>query len=110
MSASKQTETQGQKILNKYTVYGLIAGLFIGLITGILVSGPNFSVWPVSTSLLVIAGSGVGGALLGFILPGLAVGFTAGGAHEETNAATSSDGGSGSGDCGGDGDGGTCVS
>ena len=112
MDASKQTETPGQKALNKYATYGLIAGLFIGLVTGILISGPNFSVWPVSSSFLAIAGSGVGGALLGFILSGLALGFTAGGAHDENSAttATSTDGDSGSGDCGGDGGSGTCVS
>ena len=110
MDASKQTEPQGQKVLNKYTSYGLIVGLFVGLIAGIFISGPNFSEWPISSSLLAIAGSGVVGALLGFILPGLAVGFTATGAHAENNAATSKDEKSGSGDCGGDGDGGTCVS
>ena len=70
MDASKQTEPQGQKALNKYISGGLIVGLFIGLATGTFISGPNFSVWPVSSSLLTIAGSGVVGALLGSARPG----------------------------------------
>lgn len=113
MDTTKQTEAQGKKVLNKYTTYGLIVGLFFGLVTGILISGPNFSVWPVSSSLLAIVGSGAGGALHGFLLPGLAFGFVAGGPHDENNSTTASDGNPGtsdSGGCSGDGDGGTCVS
>jgi len=108
-----ETLTSGQKTMHRYVTYGLMGGFFFGLVVGVVASGPHFREWSAVHSLAVIFGSGLGGLIIGYVLPGLAVGFTAGGSvdpNTNTSATDSGSGSHGSGDCGGDGDGGSCVS
>jgi hypothetical protein len=102
-------------VVYSYASYGLLGGLLLGLLTGIFISGPNFAEWSALRSVLVMFGSGFIGGLLGYVIPSLAVGSTAGGAGAGSySSGSGSDGGSGghgSGGCGGDGgDGGGCDS
>lgn len=56
-----------------------MGGVAIGLLTGILVSGPHFQEWPVSRSLVLILCFIAGGALIGWTFLAIAVGFMDGG-------------------------------
>ena len=105
MNNHAKDETPGQRILNRFGSYGFIGGLALGLIVGVLISGPHFHIWPTETSVLVIFGSAVVGGLIGFIAPSYAAGSTAAGASGNYY----SDSGHGSGgECGGSsGDGGS---
>jgi hypothetical protein len=77
MKTAPQTTTQVENVLRNYRSYGMLGGLIFGLLTGIFISGPNFSVWPALRSVLVIFGSGFIGCLLGYFLSCLAIGSTA---------------------------------
>jgi hypothetical protein len=112
---NNHTETQGEKVVYSYATYGLFGGLLFGLLIGLFISGPNFAEWSALRSVLVIFGSGFVGGLLGYVLPSLAVGSTAGGSGAGVYSSDSfSDGGTGAHDSGGcdsggdSGDGGGC--
>lgn len=111
MKTSQKTPTQGQNLVNRYSTYGLLGGTFFGLLVGVLVSGPRFALWPAVQSVAVIFGSGFVGGLLGYILPGMAIGSTTSGRGTDVSSPIStSDGGSSgydSSSCSG-GDGGSC--
>ena len=68
-----------QKAVNKYDSYGFIGGIALGLIAGILISGPNFNAWPPLTSILVTLGGVVGGGVIGFFASAIALGAQASG-------------------------------
>jgi len=108
MPKTSQPKTKGRTLLHSYAIYGLMGGLCLGLVVGVVVSGPHFSEWPVSRALLVIFGSGFGGSLFGYILAGLAVGFVAGGSDDLSAYSDASTESGNSDGC--DGDGGSCVS
>jgi hypothetical protein len=82
MNSQANNETTGQDILNRFGSYGFIGGLALGLIAGVLISGPNFYTWPAKTSILVIFGSAAIGGLIGFFAPSYAAGSTASGASD----------------------------
>lgn len=63
----------------RYKSYGLFGGAAFGGFAGILVSGPNFYVWPVAQSVGVIAGLAVGMSMIGYLFFGLVIGGFAGG-------------------------------
>ena len=56
-----------------------MGGVAIGLLTGILVSGPHFQEWPVSRSLIFILCSAAGGAVIGWTFLAIIIGFMGGG-------------------------------
>jgi len=61
-----QTPEQGTRsILHRFATYGVFAGLVIGLLCGVLVSGPHFQDWTLTKCLWMIFGWGVGGAVGG---------------------------------------------
>jgi hypothetical protein len=71
--------TPSGQVVRRYQTYGLLGGIALGLLTGILVSGPHFSEWPVSRSLSLILCCVAGGALAGWALLAMAAGSLAGG-------------------------------
>ena len=110
MTTKPTARSEGQTKLNSYATYGMLGGLFLGLIVGVVASGPHFSEWPALRSLSVVLGSGIAGSILGYILSGLAFGAVAAGSDEQSHATDDDRGSDDSGSCGGDGDGGHCVS
>ena len=104
MNSQAKNETTGKNILNRFGSYGFIGGLALGLIAGVLISGPNFYTWPAKTSILVILGSAIIGGLIGFFAPSYAAGSTASGAsgayYSENGHGSGSDGSGSSGDGG----------
>lgn len=66
--------------------YGLFGGLGTGLLVGVFISGPNFYVWPASTSLAVIGASIAVGGFIGSFVVTLAVGSLIGGSGVEGSA------------------------
>ena len=77
MSENKKSSSEAQKISSKYQSYGMFGGLGVGLIAGVLISGPNFKVWPLTSIILVILGCTLGAGMLGYIAVPIAIGSTA---------------------------------
>jgi hypothetical protein len=55
MSANPNIESHGQATLKWYESNGLLIGLALGLVVGVIISGPNFHDWSSVTSLIAIA-------------------------------------------------------
>jgi hypothetical protein len=55
-----------RQVLSRFESYGLWGGLGLGLLVGVLASGPNFHDRTIGTSLLVIAVGAIVGAVIGF--------------------------------------------
>ena len=70
-------------IFRRYARNGLFAGSLVGLLVGVLVSGPNFYVWAVSRSLMVVFASVLLGAVVGRLAVGLVLAFTSSGVAGE---------------------------
>ncbi|TWO69818.1 hypothetical protein FN976_18550 [Caenimonas sedimenti] len=66
--------------IRRFKGYGLFGGATLGVLVGILVSGPHSPEWSVVLSLAVVGGFGCGGALIGYlILPQLSGALAGGG-------------------------------
>ena len=100
MSTQPKVETRNETVLRRYETYGLFSGLWIGLLAGVLYSGPNFYQWQPIKSLLVVLGFAIVGAILGF----LAIAMAAGSIVQGSSSGTAGEGGHG--DFGGGSDGG----
>ena len=101
-------ERTDKTVVKKYEGYGLIAGLGIGSLVAVMYSGPHFHDWPAAASLLVIAGGGVVGAVIGYLSVAIAYGSAAAGfgvGSGISDTAHGSGGHSSSGDAGGGGGG-----
>lgn len=106
MSTDKTREALGTPVLRRYAAYGLLGGLAIGLLMGVVLSGPHFFEWPVGQSLAVVFGSaaicaGIGWA---FALGGGVGTLTGGGMATKdggygADMSTGGDFGIGGGDC-----------
>jgi hypothetical protein len=72
-------QTLSEQIPHQYRTYGLMGGVALGLVSGVLVSGPHFLEWPVSRSLVLILCFVAGGALIGWTFLAIAIGFLGGG-------------------------------
>lgn len=94
--------TPGQLTLRRYQGYGLLGGATLGLIVGVMLSGPWFYEWPVVALLAVMSTCAATGALAGWLFLPLILGAVAGAPLGEVNV----DGDSGSGSEGGSGGGG----
>ena len=95
-------------VVKKYEGYGLVAGVGVGLLLGVMYSGPHFHDWPAGASLLAILGSGAAGAIVGYLAVAIAVGSTARGPSVDAGISDNglgSGGHSGAGDSGGSGGG-----
>ena len=100
MSTGPENQAQRSLVLRRYKGYGRLGGGALGSIVGVMISGPHFLEWAAVSSLGVIVGGGVLGALLGWLAVGIATGSLAGG-----SAGTGDYGGGGDhggGDGGGD--------
>lgn len=104
MNAEKIREPAGQAAARKYGGYGLFGGVALGLLVGILISGPHFDEWSASASLAIVLACAAGGALMGWLCLGIASGGVAhgvpwGGGHaaggEVPGAGENSGGGDG---------------
>jgi hypothetical protein len=83
-----------------------LIGLTIGLVVGVIISGPNFHDWSPVTSFLVIAACTIGGAVIGYFAGAIGASSTAGSnidlgsGHEFGGHSGGDSGSSGSGDAG----------
>ena len=101
-------EASKQPVLRRYEGYGLLGGLGLGLLVGVLISGPHFHEWPAMMSLAVIFGGAAIGAAIGRLAVGIAVGSLASGTGSGAGPGGGvdvSDGGGGGDASGGDGGG-----
>lgn len=111
MGAYVSSKTSAQLVVRKYQGYGLFAGASLGIVIGILLSGPHFFEWSAGESLEVILGCAAIGAWVGWIAPASASWATATESGSWSDGLVVGDGtggdavGFGGGDCGG-GDGG----
>jgi hypothetical protein len=80
MSTDKTREALGTPVLRRYEGYGLLGGVAIGLLLGVLLSGPHFFEWPVVQSLAVVFGSAALCAGIGWVALGSAAGTLISGA------------------------------
>lgn len=62
-------DTHQLTTIRKYRAYGAMFGACLGFIAGLLVSGPHFKEWSVATTVFVLAGCTLAGAITGFIAP-----------------------------------------
>lgn len=101
-------ETPGGRVLRRFESYGFWTGLGLGLLAGVLVSGPSFQEWAVSTSLLVTAACTIGGGIIGALAAPIGAGSAGGGPGfgGGSGSGAGSDAGSGGGEGGGGGGGG----
>ncbi len=103
MATNRTVESRGRAILDRFQSYGFWGGLILGLVVGVLISGPKFRDWPLSTLLMVIAACGIAGAAIGFFAGPMAMGSTAGasgigGGIGGSDGSDGGDGGGGGGD------------
>jgi hypothetical protein len=99
----------GQVTLRRYKQYGLVGGIALGLLLGVLLSGPHFFEWSFGLSLAVISGCMAGCAAMGWFATAIATGSLAGGvatrlgqsdgANAMTSDSSGSDGAGGDGAC-----------
>ena len=62
----------------RYRSYGLFGGAALGVVVGVLVSGPNLHEWAAAQSLAVIAGFTVGIAFIGYFFLAQVIGASSG--------------------------------
>ncbi|MGE5490628.1 MAG: hypothetical protein ACM31P_05015 [Actinomycetota bacterium] len=67
-----------QQIVREYGSYGAIIGGALGLIVGVVVTGPRFSQQPASITVSMLFACTVGGALVGYIAARIARYFAKG--------------------------------
>lgn len=79
MNENKIREPAGQIAARKYGGYGLFGGVALGLIAGVLISGPHFKEWTAVVSLALVVACAAAGALIGWLFLGIATGSLAGG-------------------------------
>ncbi len=80
MRMETSPESAGQAATRKYGGYGLFGRIALGLVVGVLVSGPHFDDWPALTSLALVLACAAVGALLGWVSLGIASAGVASGA------------------------------
>lgn len=94
-------------MLHRYRGYAWLGGAALGLVAGVLISGPHFFDWPAMNSLGVVLGGGAVGALAGWLFGAAVVGSLAAsagpsGALSEVGHASGGDGDFGGGNAGGE--------
>src|SRR3954468_12276166 len=70
------SEQPKRSVVDRYEGYGLLAGAGIGLLLGVMYSGPHFRDWPASMSSFVIVCTGAAGAAIGYFAVWIAAGST----------------------------------
>jgi hypothetical protein len=75
MSIHQTRSITGQLVLNKYRQRGVFCGGGLGLLVGLLVSGPHFYEWSPMLAASVILGSAAAGAAIGWLFASAVVGF-----------------------------------
>jgi hypothetical protein len=73
------SDTIPRKVVTKYEGYGLVGGFALGLLLGVMVSGPHVREWPAWQSLSVILGGAGLGSLIGYLALAIGMGSLAGG-------------------------------
>jgi hypothetical protein len=105
------SEGARQTVVTKYKRYGLVGGFALGMLAGVIISGPHLKEWPPLQSLLVILGGGALSSFIGYLALSLVTGSLAAGSGGDFGGGSvgggvgGGDGHSG-GDSGGDGGGG----
>lgn len=66
MSDDLNISKEANEVISKYKGYGLWGGLPLGLLLGVLISGPYFHTWPLSVTAWVLLGFTVGGGIIGY--------------------------------------------
>lgn len=72
MVTAQESAGHAQRVQQKYDGYGFIAGVALGLLVAVLVSGPYFRDWSVLTSVGVILGGGFVGGIVGYLATSIA--------------------------------------
>jgi hypothetical protein len=80
MSTSRSREAIGHPTLRKYRARGVFCGSGLGLLIGVLVSGPHFHEWPAVQSFGVVLGGAACGAVVGWLFASAVVGSLGSGA------------------------------
>jgi hypothetical protein len=62
------------QVMTHFKRYGLIGGLAVGLLGGVMVSGPHLREWSLLQSLVVMLGGGATGAVVGYLAISLFMG------------------------------------
>ena len=100
-------------VVTKYKRYGLVGGFALGMLAGVIISGPHLKEWSPLQSLLVILGGGALSSFIGYVALSLVMGSLAAGSGGDfgggsVGGGVSGGGGGGDGHSGGDsgGDGG----
>lgn len=104
MTRRPEAGTAGGAVLRRFESYGFWIGLGLGLLAGVLLSGPNFQEWAWGTSLLVTATCMIGGGIIGALAAPIGAGSTGGGPGFGGGSGSGAGGDAGSG--GGEGGGG----
>ena len=91
MRVNKIRESAGQATARKYGSYSLFGGVALGLIAGVLISGPHLDEWPALASLALVLACAAAGALIGWLFLGIATGSLAGGGAWGTEHAEGGD-------------------
>jgi uncharacterized protein len=93
------SESTRRKVVTKFEGYGLVGGLALGVLAGVMISGPHFREWPVLQSVLVVLGGGALGSFVGYLALSYLIGSIAAGPGGGLGGG--GDGGIGGGDYGG---------
>jgi hypothetical protein len=72
---------ESKETIHRFRRYGLFGGAALGVLVGVLVSGPHFAEWAAAQSLAVIGGFMGGTALFGYLLLPQLSGALAGDGH-----------------------------
>ena len=111
MDTRDKKESYGQSVLRRFESHGFWIGLGLGLVVGVLVSGPNFHKWAAQTISWVMLTCTIGGGVIGYFAGTIAAaslaqgpGGGSGGSGDRGMHSIDGDGGSSGGDSGGGGD------
>jgi hypothetical protein len=67
MDAARRSQAPAEPVRRRFAKYGVVGGVLVGVLLGVVYSGPHIRDWELGATLLVTLGFAVGGLLLGYI-------------------------------------------